>query len=279
MKIICDSLKNDKSLNKEMLDVIDYFLQMQKNDTLAIVPNDCKNSSKKFLAKFINPEILMDKKNICSLPKNDQKNIVLFLNPEKNRILERISIEEIGKLLNFLKNKNFSVGLAGKFEPPDVARFLGSPFDFLYLSQKDFSSSWKIIQAFKKSKRKKPFVFSKKIDRLLLRDLILSIKIGAYESEILQSQRICINIIADLNEENNQTEINDQIENVFSYDLLIDGVKFLVHSKQYSLLESLAQDIADLLLNYKIIRKVLIRIEKLDLGPKAIGLEIERSVF
>ena len=101
-------------------------------------------------------------------------------------------------------------------------------------------------------------------------------KIGAYLYETYKKQNVSFHIIADLKKPILKAGIKEDMANVFSYDILLDGIKILAHSRHYILLESLAEDIAQFTLQHDEIERVSVRVEKLELGPKAVGIQIER---
>jgi dihydroneopterin aldolase len=64
---------------------------------------------------------------------------------------------------------------------------------------------------------------------------------------------------------------------VFSYDVVTDGIRMIVAQEHIALLETLAERIAALVLGHARVAAVTVRVEKLDIGPGAVGVEIRRE--
>ena len=71
---------------------------------------------------------------------------------------------------------------------------------------------------------------------------------------------------------------HDQIAEVPSYDDILKGIRAIVSEGHINLVETLAERIASHCLNDKRIVQVRVRIEKLERGPDAVGVEIVRPI-
>ncbi|MDP7543999.1 MAG: dihydroneopterin aldolase, partial [Alphaproteobacteria bacterium] len=71
----------------------------------------------------------------------------------------------------------------------------------------------------------------------------------------------------------------DDIANVVSYEDVISGIKDLLARGHVGLVETLAEEIADICLDDGRVRVVRVRVEKLDVFDEAVsvGVEIERQ--
>jgi len=59
--------------------------------------------------------------------------------------------------------------------------------------------------------------------------------------------------------------------------LILDGIRMLVAQKHIALVETLAERIAALILAQPRVVSVTLKVEKLDVGPGAVGVEIVRK--
>lgn len=111
--------------------------------------------------------------------------------------------------------------------------------------------------------------------RIMVRDLMLSAKIGLHQHERIAQQRIRVNLdlaIAD------QGVIDDDYDKVVCYGELVTGVRHVVGAGHVNLVETLAERIAAMCLADRRVLSARVRVEKLDVFPEAssVGVEIER---
>lgn len=113
--------------------------------------------------------------------------------------------------------------------------------------------------------------------RILVRDLVLDCRIGAYPQERERTQRVRFNL--DLRVRRAAGPLNDELENVLSYDRTIADIRALVAAGHINLVETLAERICDLCLADRRVARVKVMVEKLEVEPAAagVGVEIERS--
>ena len=73
--------------------------------------------------------------------------------------------------------------------------------------------------------------------------------------------------------------INDDIKNVICYEKLAAGIKSIVARRHLNLVETLADEIAEMSLANRGVLSVRVRVEKLDIFENAssVGVEIERD--
>ena len=112
---------------------------------------------------------------------------------------------------------------------------------------------------------------------ILVRDLLLKCSIGIHEHEKLAPQRVRINI--DMTVFECDGDPSDDIAQVVSYEDVITGVKRLLDAGHINLVETLAENIADLCLMDERVESARVRVEKLDVYAEAasVGIEIERG--
>lgn len=113
------------------------------------------------------------------------------------------------------------------------------------------------------------------LDRIFVRNLVLPIAIGVYDEEQGITQKVGFTIEAEVAA--GVSPKGDNIEEVPSYDDLANAVKNIVAAGHINLVETLAARIAERCLADTRIVSVLVRIEKLERGPDAVGVEIVRS--
>ena len=113
------------------------------------------------------------------------------------------------------------------------------------------------------------------LDRISLRDHIVEVEIGAFQSERGTTQRICFNVVVEVKPAHQV--IDDDVDKILSYDKVTEAISDEVFAERVNLLETLAERIADRVLNEPQAHRVFVRIEKLDRGPGALGVEIVRT--
>lgn len=113
------------------------------------------------------------------------------------------------------------------------------------------------------------------LDRISLRDHIVEVEIGAFQSERGTTQRICFNIVVEVRPLSG--EIDDDVDRILSYDRVTEAISTELAEERLNLLETLAGRIADRILLEPQAVRAFVRIEKLDRGPGALGVEIVRS--
>ena len=96
---------------------------------------------------------------------------------------------------------------------------------------------------------------------------------GAYARERTTPQRIRCAVEAVVIRPPRQ--IRD-MRDVVSYDLIIDGIRMLVQSGHIALLETMAEQVAAMVLAHPLVVKVNVKLEKLDTGSGIVGVSIER---
>ena len=117
----------------------------------------------------------------------------------------------------------------------------------------------------------------KSLRHVFIRDLILNCTIGIHAHEKDGPQRIRINL--DLAAAEGDQPLNDDINNVTCYEKLAAGIKSIVSRGHINLVETLAEEIAEMSLANHQVQMVRVRIEKLDIFENAgsVGVEIERD--
>jgi dihydroneopterin aldolase len=111
---------------------------------------------------------------------------------------------------------------------------------------------------------------------ILVKDLVLPCRIGAYPQERLQRQRVRFNV--DLMAVWPAEAFDDDLEKVVNYKDITNGIRALVEQGHVNLVETLADRIAEMCLADSRVLEARVSVEKLDVEAAAsgIGIEIER---
>jgi dihydroneopterin aldolase len=112
-------------------------------------------------------------------------------------------------------------------------------------------------------------------DRISLRDHVVTVEIGAFQTERGTRQRLRFDIVVEV--AGVAVAADDDVDRILSYDRLTEAVAAALAQERLNLLETLAEKVAELILIEPQALRVFVRIEKLDRGPGALGVEIVRS--
>ena len=123
-------------------------------------------------------------------------------------------------------------------------------------------------------KQNLPRVLEGALDRIFVRGLVLPVAIGVYDEEQGVTQKVRFTVEASVG--THVSPKGDHIDEVPSYDDLVGAVKAVIAAGHINLVETLAARIAEHCLKDKRIVSVLVRVEKLERGPDAVGVEIVR---
>jgi len=112
-------------------------------------------------------------------------------------------------------------------------------------------------------------------DRISLRDHVVTVEIGAFQTERGVRQRLRFDIVVEV--AGAGAAAGDDVDRILSYDRLTEAVAAALGEERLNLLETLAERVAALILREPQALRVFVRIEKLDRGPGALGVEIVRG--
>ncbi len=111
-------------------------------------------------------------------------------------------------------------------------------------------------------------------DRIFVRDFVIPVRIGAYARERSKPQNVRFNVEVTTAR---PARAAADMRHVLSYDVIIDAIRLVVAREHIALVETLAERVAELLLARPRVLSVTVQIEKLDLGPGSVGVEITRE--
>ena len=112
-------------------------------------------------------------------------------------------------------------------------------------------------------------------DRISLRDHVVEADIGAFQQERGQKQRLRFNVVVEVRPA--PAPLEDDVDRILSYDRITEAIAAELAAERLNLLETLAARVAERVLAEPQAMRVFVRVEKLDRGPGALGVEIVRS--
>lgn len=112
-------------------------------------------------------------------------------------------------------------------------------------------------------------------DRISLRDHVVEVEIGAFQQERGHRQRIRFDVVVEIRP--HPAPLMDDVDRILSYDRITESIAAELAAERLNLLETLAERVAERILAEPQAMRVFVRIEKLDRGPGALGVEIVRS--
>lgn len=223
------------------------------------------------------------------------------------RLFEHMDIAAIGQFVDVARTHGLMAGLAGSLEPPDIPRLLLLAPDVLgfrraLCAEQDRTAridaaAIDVVRALIPADPRRlnsaiaapakidyrllaargysfdPRNDDGESDRIFVRDFVLPIRIGAYAHERNMPQRVRFDVDVNVLRPDHPAQ---DIRDVFSYDLITDSIRMIVAEEHISLVEMLAERIAALILTHRRVTCVTVRVEKLDVGPGGIGVEIVR---
>ena len=123
-------------------------------------------------------------------------------------------------------------------------------------------------------KNKSLFNYEKKI---LIKELTLDLKLGYYNFEKEKTQKIKFSL--DVDYEDKKPSNDKDLKSVVNYAKIVKLIKKLVKTKHYNFLETLAEDVFDVLFKDKRIGRISLRIEKLEIikDCSSVGIQISKK--
>ena len=112
------------------------------------------------------------------------------------------------------------------------------------------------------------------LDRVFVHDYVVSAAIGAYDFERSIRQRVVFDVEALVRRAGAHP---DDMRSIFSYDVILDAVRLVVGRGHVDFVETLAEEVATILLQHARVRSIRVNIRKLDVIDGAVGVEIRRE--
>ena len=125
-----------------------------------------------------------------------------------------------------------------------------------------------------KFKDKKKYKYKRKVS---IKNLILKISVGLHDFEKKKKQRVRFNI--DISTDSNIKPNNNNISSIVNYEDTINKITYITEKKHHELLEDLAENIFDIIFKSKIVKKVKLKLEKLDIikETESVGIEVSKK--
>ena len=125
-----------------------------------------------------------------------------------------------------------------------------------------------------KFKKKEKFKYKRKV---IIKDLILNISVGIHDFEKKERQRVKFNIEILTNPYVSPN--NKNLTSILNYEEIVSKIEKLTSLKHHELLEDLAENILDMIFKNKLVKKINLKIEKIDIlkKTKSVGIEVSKS--
>ena len=132
-------------------------------------------------------------------------------------------------------------------------------------------NNFKIV---KLDKNKSLFNYEKKI---LISELKVDLKLGYYDFEKEKPQKVKFSLEIDY--EDKKPTSDKDIKSIVNYGQVVKLIKKLTQNKHYNFLETLAEDVFDVLFKDKRIGKIMLKIEKLEIlkNCSSVGIQITKK--
>ncbi len=201
----------------------------------------------------------------------------------RGRFLEALDAAEAADFIEKCRAAGLSAGVSGSLEAPDVPRLVALDADFLGFRSalcgagdrqsgidRDAVSAIRALMDAGLNAGEGP----QQTDRIFVRDFLIDAQIGAYNYETKKRQRMRFNVEADVPR---ARRVADDFHDIVSYDVIVDAIRRMIQSGHVKLVETMAEEIAAAALRDKRVKRVRVRVEKLDIIEGAVGVEIERE--
>ena len=124
-----------------------------------------------------------------------------------------------------------------------------------------------------KFKDRKKYKYNRKVS---IKNLVLKISIGLHDFEKKKKQRVRFNI--NITTDSNIKPDNNNLLSIVNYEDTIKKITSITKEKHHELLEDLAENIFDIIFKNKIVKKVSLKLEKLDIikNTESVGIEVSK---
>ena len=111
-----------------------------------------------------------------------------------------------------------------------------------------------------KLKLKEKYKYKRKV---IIKNLILNVFVGIHNFEKKKKQRVRFNIEVITNPYIKPN--NKDLSTILNYEDLIDKIKLLVKKQHHDLIEDLAENMFEIIFQNRLVKKINIKIEKVDI--------------
>ena len=125
-----------------------------------------------------------------------------------------------------------------------------------------------------KFKKKEKFKYKRKV---IINDLTLNILVGIHKFEKKKKQRVKFNI--EILTDPYVSPSSKNLNTILNYEEVVMKIEKLTDSKHHELLEDLAENIFDIIFKNRLVKKINLKLEKLDIlkKTKSVGIEISKT--
>jgi len=125
-----------------------------------------------------------------------------------------------------------------------------------------------------KFKFKEKYKYKRKV---FIKNLILNVLIGIHNFEKKKKQRVRFNIEVITNPYIKPN--NKDLSTILNYEDLINKIKLLVKKQHHELIEDLAENMFKIIFQNRLVKKINIKIEKLDIikNSESVGIEFSKT--
>lgn len=220
----------------------------------------------------------------------------------RGRLITHLDVVRLGQFCAEAKALNLMSGLAGSLEAPDVPRLLLVHPDVLGFrgalcrahDRRGALDPAAVALIRDLIPREKPDVDASpridwrllargiiggrdqegELDRVFVRDFVVAAAIGAYDYERAIRQRVVFDVEVLALRAGAHA---DDMRSIFSYDLILDAIRLVVGRGHVDFVETLAEEVAAILLQHARVRSIRVNIRKLDVIEGEVGVEIRRE--
>jgi dihydroneopterin aldolase len=210
----------------------------------------------------------------------------------RGRLLDYLSPSRLAEFVARCRALGLTIGLAGALEAPDIPRLLSLGPDVLGFRaalldggtnrQTGRSETMRAVRSLipadsvpvGNGRRAIAKGHALPTDKIFVHDFVLPVEIGAYRHEHGQAQKVRFDVTALVER---MPGVPRDMKDIVSYDLILDGIRTIVGGGHVMLAETLAEEVAALVLRHPRVVRVMVRVHKLELGPGGVGVEIERE--
>jgi len=203
---------------------------------------------------------------------------VVLLDPDR-ALLRAFSLETLAEFQRACREAGMECWFGGRLELPDIPRLLVLGPEALVFEEADAETlalGRRMLDAppsFASEQRAAPERSAPETDRIFVRGFTLPFRVGAYRFERDRTQRLRFTVEAEVRRPSRTPR---EVSEVYSYDIVTDAIRRLADQGHTDLVEALAEDLAADLLRDGRLLSVEVQVEKLDLGPDAVGVAIRR---
>ena len=125
-----------------------------------------------------------------------------------------------------------------------------------------------------KFKKREKFKYKRKV---IIKDLVLNILIGIHNFEKKKKQRVKFNI--EILTDPYVLPNSKNLSSILNYEDVVMKIEKLSDSKHHELLEDLAENIFNIIFKNKLVKKINLKLEKLDIlkKTKSVGIEVSKT--